>query len=207
MEYFRPEHLSTSLVGIGVADGADLFGVLSAAYSEPGRYYHTQKHIDECLAHFGPVRGLAEHPCEVDIAIWFHDAVYDTHRDDNEEMSAAWAKVFLDGKGADEDVVQRIVEMILATRAHGDAQGDTALVVDVDLGILGAPIDAFETYDAAIGREYAWVPQAQYREGRARVLQAFLDRPHIYHTQWFRDRYEAQARDNLLRKLAELTAS
>ena len=204
---FRAEELDRSLVEAGLMADPALFMRLAAAYREPGRYYHTEKHISECLENFAAVRHLAERPCEIEIAIWFHDAVYDTHRDDNEERSAAWARKYLAERGANAAAVQRIVDMILATRTHEPGDGDAPLMVDVDLGILGASPAAFEAYDAAIRKEYRWVPEAQYRKGRADVLRRFLTRPNIYTTPTFRNAYEDRARSNLESGIARLTKS
>ncbi len=96
--------------------------------------------------------------------------------------------------------------MILATKSHADIESvDARLMVDIDLAVLGQPRDEFEAYDVAIQKEYGWVPVEQYRAARAHVLSEFLQRPHIFYTDVFRQRYEATARANLQRKVEELT--
>jgi predicted metal-dependent HD superfamily phosphohydrolase len=189
----------------GVVPKINLFDQLAAAYGEAGRHYHTDRHISECLKHFNSFRHLAERPGEIEIALWFHDAVYDARRQDNEVLSAAWATEYLNAERAESGVVDRIAAMILATKNHIAQDSDTALLLDIDLGILGSNPEAFEAYDRAIQLEYAWVPEAEYRSARAKVLQQFLDRPILYQTREFRDRYEAQARSNLEQKIASLT--
>ncbi len=62
----------------------------------------------------------------------------------------------------------------------------------------------FAAYDRAIREEYHWVAEADYRAGRARILERFLSRPAIYHTAYFREQFEAQARLNLERTVAAL---
>ena len=69
-----------------------LFHQLVACYSEPHRKYHTTRHLEECLSHLDRVRSEAERPGEVELALWFHDAIYDTLRKDNETRSAEWAR-------------------------------------------------------------------------------------------------------------------
>jgi predicted metal-dependent HD superfamily phosphohydrolase len=189
----------------GIVPKINLFDQLAAAYSEAGRYYHTDRHISECLRHFSSFRHLAKRPGEIEVALWFHDAVYDARRQDNEALSAAWATEYLNAERAESGVVNRIAAMILATKTHIAQDSDTALLLDIDLGILGSHPEAFEAYDRAIRLEYAWVPEAEYRSARAKVLQQFLDRPVLYQTLEFRDRYEAQARSNLEQKIAQLT--
>jgi predicted metal-dependent HD superfamily phosphohydrolase len=61
-------------------------------YSERHRHYHTHQHLAECFEKVDEIIALAEHPAEVKLGLWFHDAIYDTHRHDNEEQSAAWAR-------------------------------------------------------------------------------------------------------------------
>lgn len=198
--------LMHSLAAIGARRDPAIFEALAAAYRSPGRYYHGERHVTECLARFAELRPMAEHPGEIEVALWFHDAVYDTRRDDNEARSAAWAASFLRAAGAGRQTVDRVAHLVLATRSH-DADGiDAEIMLDVDLAILGAPAEAFEAYDAAIRREYAWVGDAEFRRRRAQILRGFLDRPAIYRTPPFHARYEARARGNLARKVAELGA-
>lgn len=94
--------------------------------------------------------------------------------------------------------------MIHATKSHDVESGDAALLVDIDLGILGAAPSVFENYDQAIRLEYGWVPETHYRLGRAQILRTFLDRDVIFKTPRIRDQLEEQARENLARKLHEL---
>ena len=180
---------------------------LIAAYREPQRRYHGESHIADCLALLDEVRDLAERPAEVALALWFHDAVYDTKASDNEARSGDWAVQFLEDAGADPTVAERVRGHILATRhAAGPAAGDTALTVDIDLSILGRPPELFDAFDRAIREEYAWVPGFLYRRKRAEVLRGFLDRPAIYLTPALQERFEAPARDNLQRALVRLAS-
>ena len=202
---FEQTQLTKTLGGLGLGEDAEIFHQLKVTYTEHGRYYHDDSHITECLSQFQHYMKLAEHPHEIEIAIWFHDAIYDTHKPDNEEQSAAWAKRYLLGAGANRQSVNRIVKMILATKNHQVTSVDSKLMLDIDLGILGAPSAHFEKYDPAIRQEYHWVPEEHYRVGRTEVLRGFLDRDVIYHTGIIREKLEESARDNLTRKIAELS--
>ena len=189
---------------LGLEADQDTFGVLLDLYSETTRFYHDKSHVVECLSQFQKYSRYAERPGEVEVAIWFHDAIYDTRAGDNEEQSAELAELHLKRAGAGKDCVSRVVAMILATKTHQVSSLDSMLMVDVDLGILGAPSHTFEEYDRNIRREYHWVPDEAYTSGRAAVLRSFHEREKIYHTEPIRQQYEEQARRNLTRKIDEL---
>ncbi len=183
-----------------------IFDELVRRYRGPHRAYHTHNHIQDCLFQFDQARDLAERPDEVEMALWCHDVIYDPRAADNELQSAAWAGKILSTGHLAADVSARIQALILATQ-HQTApnQPDAALLVDIDLSIMGRPPAEFDRYDAAIRQEYQWVPETTYRAARAKVLRAFLARPAIYLTPHFHNRYEAQARENLARQIAKLS--
>jgi len=185
-----------------------LMNQLVAAYSERHRHYHTLQHLRECLAHFDAAASLARHPAEVELALWFHDAVYDPQADDNEERSAQWARDSVLAAGCGEDVAQRVHGLVMATQRHtadpGDA--DAALLLDVDLAILGASPARFDEYERQIRAEYAHVQPEAWGPRRARVLGGFLQRPRLYLTEPFHDALETRARANLERSLSALSA-
>jgi len=179
---------------------------LVARWDEPHRRYHTLQHLRECLALFDEVRARAARPGEVAIALWFHDAIYDTRRHDNEAASAAWARRVLEAAGAAADVADRVDALILATR-HSQvlATGDERLLVDIDLAILGAAPARFAEYERQIRDEYGFVPEPVFREKRAEVLRSFLARPALFSTAALAARLEATARVNLAGAIAGLT--
>ena len=174
-------------------------------YREPQRHYHTVQHLDECFERWPEIRDHAAHPAEVALALWFHDAIYDTHRSDNEALSAVLARDTALGLGVAADASQRIDDLILFTRHAVEPEGpDAEALVDVDLSILGATSARFDEYERQVRREYAWVAEETFRKRRAEVLGQFLGRRHIYSTALFRERYEPRARANLERSLQAL---
>jgi predicted metal-dependent HD superfamily phosphohydrolase len=183
---------------------------LSALYRQPGRHYHGVAHIEALLVLASEHRKDLSDPQAIEAAIWFHDAIYDSRRSDNEARSAALAAEKLASR-VEPARLSRIVAMIEATATHAlpdlgneTTNGDAALFLDMDLSILGAPKAAFDSYEAAVRREYAWVDDKAWRSGRAAVLKKFLARPHIFHTEAFRERFEAEARKNIQRSIAAL---
>ena len=182
-----------------------VFEQLLERYAEPWRAYHTVQHVRDCLRLLDGARRLSQRPTEVELALWFHDAVYDTHRADNEELSARWAHQHSLDQNLPENVAVRVHDLILATRHDTPLlNSEAALLTDIDLVILGQSVAEFDLYEAQIRREYSWVPEMAFCEGRAKILEGFLQRDSIYRTAHFRDRHERQARLNLERSLANL---
>jgi len=179
---------------------------LVSRYSEPQRHYHNLSHVAECIAEFDSARQLAQDPTAVEVAIWFHDAVYDTHAADNEERSAKLAKERIAQARGGVGLSESVASLILATKTHGPASTpDAPLLIDVDLSILGKPKDRFGEYEAQIRREYEWVPVDTFKVKRAEILERFLARDRIYATDHFFDKYERPARTNLRNSIRILT--
>jgi len=186
---------------------AGLFNQLVAAYSETHRRDHTLQHLRECLAYFDSAASLARRPAEVELALWFHDAVHDPRAADNEERSADWAQRSVRAAGCDDAVGERVRALVLATarhEAHGDP--DAEVLLDVDLAILGATPARYADYARQVRAEFAHLDEAEFRGRRAAILENFLARTHIYATAAFHDALEQRARVNLTGELAALRA-
>jgi predicted metal-dependent HD superfamily phosphohydrolase len=181
------------------------FAILDAAYSERHRHYHTGTHVQECLDLLDGVEGAAERRDEIELAIWLHDAVYVPWRRDNEERSAELACAWLRGCDVEADVRDRVRRLILSTRhAEPGRTFDESLLQDIDLGVLGAPQERYDEYEAQVRREYRRVPWPIFRSRRSTILRGFLDRESVYRTSWFLEHREAPARRNLTRALERL---
>jgi predicted metal-dependent HD superfamily phosphohydrolase len=179
-----------------------LLDALLARYGEPHRAYHTLQHLDECLEGLARDRGHAKRPAEIALALWFHDAIYDVQRHDNEERSADWAQQALGDAGADADAAQRVHALVMATRHQAQPEeADAQLLVDIDLSILGAPAPRFAEYEQQIRFEYAHVPPEVFEPRRRQILGSFLARDPLYLTPSIRARLEVQARVNLQRAI------
>ncbi|MGC4014762.1 MAG: hypothetical protein QM755_09650 [Luteolibacter sp.] len=172
---------------------------LGSRYSEPHRHYHTLEHIGASLAILDEV----EVNPAIEGAIWFHDVIYDPTRDDNEVQSAAF---FVEATRAwiDPALADRVNRLVLATdpRAARGEDPEECLMTDIDLAILAAEVPAYDAYAQSIRKEYAHVPDEEFRRGRQAVMQRFLDAP-VYRSGTFQSR-EPKARENILRELAVL---
>lgn len=174
-------------------------------YSLPTRHYHSLTHLAACLGEFDRVRNTAEDGPAVELAIWYHDAVYDAKRRDNEERSAYLAQGVMTEAGLSPQRIAAVSALVLDTR-HIDVPttADGRLLADIDLTILGRPAAEFDAYEAQIRKEYAHVSDFDFRQGRMMILRGFLSRPRIYQTPFFFERDEQSARENLRRSLERL---
>ncbi len=181
--------------------------LLLPLYAEPHRAYHNATHVHALLKLTDAHADLVREPLAIRLAIWFHDAVYDTALQDNEERSACLAEQTLSEWRCDAALISSVASKVRATAGHRweDGDPDTALFLDFDLSVLAAPEAVYDRYAQQIAEEYGWVPRSVYSAGRAQVLRGFLSRPHLYFTARFRAQWEALARANLQRELRSLS--
>jgi len=181
------------------------FTKLVAAYGASGRHYHNLQHLENLFAQ------VAAFPQQdavvVGLAIWYHDAVYESLRGDNETKSAEWALAFLAETNLAPARRERVADLIRRTADHTQPQppddADLLLFLDADLSILGAPAAAYWDYARQVRCEYHLVPDLLYRPGRRKVLAKLLAAPVLFHTPALHEAFDAPARRNLQ---AELTA-
>ena len=180
---------------------------LWAGYFDAGRHYHDWRHVCAMAVALADVRDDLNDPAAVELAVWYHDLVYDPRASDNEARSAAAAERTLTKLGLSPAFVANVAELVMATRHDGrpPASPDAAALVDLDLAVLGSPPADFDRYEADVRAEYAHVPDADYAAGRSAVLGRFLDRPHVYATPAAGSRLEAAARHNLGRSIGRLS--
>ena len=152
---------------------------------------------------------LIDDPDAVEIALWYHDAVYKTQLgSDSERESAELAIQRLSKAGVAQSLIDETACLILATKHQNTArfEANDKYLVDIDLSILGKPEPEFDEYELDIRDEYSWVPKADFKKGRSEILEGFLQREKIYSTGFFREKYEDQARNNLQRSIGKLNS-
>jgi predicted metal-dependent HD superfamily phosphohydrolase len=157
--------------------------------------------VDELAAH-------AENLANVQLAAFYHDAVYDPTRGDNEQRSAKLAEDTLPALGVSGATVADIIRLVLLTATHDPADGDAdgAVLCDADLAVLAGTPEQYAAYASGVRDEYAHVDEPTFRHGRAAVLKSLLSRPRLYRTEHGFRRWEAAARHNLATELALLTS-
>jgi predicted metal-dependent HD superfamily phosphohydrolase len=197
---------TTAAFGAPAAVRLRAWDEFAARYAEPDRHYHTLDHIADVLA---TLRTFGVDPPErpaLTFAAFLHDVVYHTRASDNEDRSAAFARELLETLDVPDPIRDKTARLILLTKAHrtDPTDLDGRLLLDADLAILGSEPEVYDRYAALIRREYAWVPEEDYRTGRACVLEGFLRRPRIYATDALFVRAEDRARDNVRRECLAL---
>jgi predicted metal-dependent HD superfamily phosphohydrolase len=191
------------------AIASEIFSDIVARHSEPQRRYHGLGHLTALLDL------LAKHARQVQpgspsrLAIWWHDAIYDPTRPDNEEQSAILARDHLARLGAPSDLIEDVAAIILQTKNHwaGPTAGEGDLFLDADIAILGAPPGIYDAYTTGIRDEYAWASDDAFRAGRSAFLTKALTWPRLFRTETFEAAYAQQARTNMQRELTALTGT
>lgn len=184
--------------------GEDLLG----RWAEPQRHYHTLDHLVAVLTRATELTVYAHDPDTVALAAWFHDAVYRPDRSENEERSARLAERALREAGVDEARTAEVARLVRLTVSHDPADGDRdgEVLCDADLAVLAGGPAAYAAYAASVREEYAFVPDDDFRAGRARILRQLLGLPRLFRTPHARDHWEDVARRNLLTELELLEA-
>ncbi len=212
------DHMRTRLDNLFQALGArrdktkNALDYVFAHYTDPARHYHDLSHISDCLTgldflwYFEMTRRHTsmEH-ATVELALWYHDLVYDPKLHNNEELSVAILRDHAREIDLSAVTVEAACRAIRAT-AHTHMKPENFLdecVVDIDLNILRTPEPRFDDYERKVREEYSFVDDASWIAGRTQVLQSFLDREWIYSTPTFR-KFEGDARANIKRSLARL---
>ncbi|MFD0378446.1 hypothetical protein [Streptomyces sp. NPDC127112] len=212
-EGLRRRWAATAAAAGADRDPAPYADRLLAAWAEPQRRYHTTAHLADVLARVDVLAAHAADPTAVELAAWFHDAVYRPDRSENEERSAALAERALPELGVGPARTAEVARLVRLTVTHDPAPGDTngEALCDADLAVLAGDPDhpddpaAYAAYAAAVRAEYAFVPDEAFRAGRAAVLRQLLALPRLFRTPYGAAHWEAPARRNLATELAALT--
>jgi predicted metal-dependent HD superfamily phosphohydrolase len=180
----------------------ELWLELEKAHSEKGRHYHNFTHLENLFAELNGVRDQINDWDTVSFSVFYHDAVYNVRKQDNEERSADWAVSSLKGINYPPEKIARCKAQIIATKSHNLLDDtDANLFTDADLSILGKDWNTYEAYVKNIRKEYKIYPNVLYKVGRKKVLKHFLEMERIFKTDYFSHKYEVQARENLTREL------
>lgn len=176
------------------------WALIDAHYEEGHRRYHDKRHLAFCLAQLDLALDRAAEPDRVEMALWFHDIINEPGRLDNEARSAD-----LFGEQArgvmSEEFISAVKDLILVT-THNDPpqEPDQRLICDVDLASFGCHWDRYLYDTNGIKAEFVGSAE-EYSLKKRKFLEAMLNRPRIFLNDFFYERYESQARQNIRRLL------
>lgn len=186
-------------------DSTAIHQQLVKGYGEPQRHYHTLAHIAHCLTQFDHCKSLARNPDALEIAVWFHDVIFEPGRHDNEALSARLYQDLSAGNH-DNEMRQLIDRLIMATLHDGSSLGDAdaSYMVDIDLSSFGLDWDAFLLDSQNLREENPHLSDTDYYRKLQKFHSSLLARPRFFLSDFFYQRYEQQARDNVSRYLEQV---
>lgn len=182
----------------------ELWSEIETHYSGKERYYHSLRHLEHLLEQLTTIKSELKDWNTILFTLFYHDAIYDALKSDNEEKSAELAEKRMKELHVPPELIERCKEQILATKSHvKSANDDTNYFTDADLSVLGQNWEIYSAYFKNVRQEYVIYPDLIYNPGRKKVLLHFLEMDRIFKTDYFFEKYEKPARENL-RKEAEL---
>ena len=181
-----------------------LWAEIESQYIIKNRHYHNLSHIFNMLKQLDETKTEIKDLESLKFAIWYHDIIYKSTKKDNEDKSALFALKRLKKINFNPERAQIVQELILSTKKHTiikSQNNDNAVLLDLDLSILGTDWNTYKKYISNIRKEYKIYPNFMYNPGRKKVLNHFLERETLYFTEHYKEQYEAQARENLNREI------
>ncbi|SMO83049.1 Predicted metal-dependent phosphohydrolase, HD superfamily [Chryseobacterium rhizoplanae] len=180
----------------------DLWVEIETRYSEKGRHYHNLLHLENMFKELEAVKSNISDFTALSFSVFYHDVIYDATSKTNEEKSASKAEKRLAEFHLDKNKISIISEQILATKSHQRSDHeDTNYLLDADLSVLGKDFITYLEYTQNIRKEYSIYPDFLYKPGRKKVLRHFLELESIFKTDYFKQKYEAQAKENIAGEL------
>jgi len=181
-----------------------LWKELEHKYEHKSRHYHNLTHIYKMLTQLEEVEMKISDNHALKFTIWFHDVIYKSTKNDNEEKSADFAINRMKSFNFDKKRIEIIENLIISTKKHQlilHDNTDNALLLDLDLSILGTDWETYKKYTQNIRKEYAIYPNFIYKKGRKKVLEHFLERKTLYFTDYHKTLFEQQAKENLKKEI------
>ncbi len=181
----------------------ELWEEIASNYSDNTRYYHTLSHLDHLFFQLTEVKDSISSWDTILFSLYYHDIIYDTKKSDNEEQSALLAETRMKQLEVPQIMIESCKGQIRATKTHQEyTDSDTNYFTDADLSILGQNWETYLTYAENVRKEYAIYPDLIYHPGRKKVLQHFLEMERIFKTDHFYEKFEIQAKENILKEIS-----
>jgi predicted metal-dependent HD superfamily phosphohydrolase len=172
-------------------------------YSQDHRHYHTLEHVTTLF------QLASSHSIRLSIpqilAIWYHDAIYDPTRKDNEENSCKLLLQHHEGNSAIiKGYLNRAINIIMDTKYHKSDDNESQIVLDLDLVGFGFDTETYDYTTELLRKEYSHLSDVVWKASRRLFLNDVLNCDYIFYTQFGRDFYEDNARRNIERELKNL---
>lgn len=183
----------------------DYWKEIEKSYSQKSRKYHNLSHLENMILELENVKKEISDYNVMLFSVFYHDIIYKATAKDNEEKSAEIAETRLEKLNISDDRISKIYNQILATKSHKRSDdSDTNFLLDADLAILGKDWKVYENYIHQIRKEYAIYPDFLYNSGRKKALTHFLEFDEIFKTNYFKEKYEKIARENIQKEISML---
>lgn len=181
---------------------ARLWKEIETKYTEKGRHYHDLLHLERMFEEFEAIKDSISNFSLISFAVFYHDVIYDATSKSNEEKSASTAEKRLTELDLGKEEIAIISAQILATKSHQNSENsDINYLLDADLSVLGKDWETYLDYTQKIRKEYSIYPDFLYKPGRKKVLRHFLELESIFKTEYFKGKYEVQAKENIEKEL------
>jgi len=183
------------------------FEVLFEAYSQKYRFYHNFYHIKHMIEVILPLRSKIKDWDSLIFSIFFHDYVYKPEKNyPNEEKSALYAKAWLLSLNIPNKRLKKIDKWILLTKYNEKEEKeeydeDLFFLIDADLSQLGYPWITYELNSFLIKQEYNHLTEKEWINGRIQFLKSMLNRETIFLTDYFSEKFEKTAKENIQKEL------
>lgn len=185
-----------------------LWDEIVSYYSQRHRAYHNLNHLYDIFTKLESHHSSIQDLPALQLAIWYHDIIYQALSKQNEIKSAMLCSKRLKENNIGSDYREKVFKLITSTKSHivedwktKAEKKDNAYLLDLDLSILGGDKKQYELYTQQIRKEYKFVPSILYNRGRKKVLNHFLKMERIFKTDYFYEKYEKRAIENIKREL------
>jgi len=177
---------------------------IESNYSSKSRHYHNLEHLKNMLLELNKIQSEVKDLDCLLFAIYYHDIIYKPSKSNNEHQSALTFENRITKTSFDK--LNKCMSQIEATKEHKISNDyDTNILLDLDLSVLGKNPQEYKKYSESIRKEYQIYPDFMYRKGRKKVLKSILELDFIYKTEYFKQLYENQAKENLKLELNQLS--
>jgi predicted metal-dependent HD superfamily phosphohydrolase len=180
----------------------ELWGEIEKKYSNKKRHYHTLQHLDNLLLQLIEIKSKVHNWETILFSLYYHDIIYNILKSDNEQKSFEFAEKRMKQISVPTETLDTCKEHILATKSHlKSTNNDTNYFTDADLSVLGQNWETYSDYYQNVRKEYSIYPDFVYNPGRKKVLNYFLTMERIFKTDYFCEKFENQAKQNLLKEI------